>query len=185
MSEGGELFVVGLENVILEQAREAARLATMASTPREAGGKSIAAITLAVAAIEAQLGTWAAIFREDYSIDAATLQRWRTRGPQDITKDILSRLDPPVQTGNLDWYRALCAIVEIRNHAAHYFPEFRQPGTWPPRIRPYVANGTITPVGDDTMDWTSRLFVGSVANQCVEHARKVMCEFQATAWRAA
>lgn len=65
MNDGDEVFVAGLENVILEEARNAARLATSVSTPREAGCKSIAAITLAVAAVEAQLGTWAAIFRED------------------------------------------------------------------------------------------------------------------------
>lgn len=55
---------------------------------------------------------------------------------------------------------------------------------WPERLEPYVRNGSIRPAGDDSMDWTSRLFVPSVADQAVECARESMGQFVAIAWRA-
>src|SRR2546430_924900 len=70
---------------------------------------------------------------------------------------------PPKSVGELLSFQRLSAIVELRNHVAHYFPEFRVPGTWPDRLEPYIKNHTLTPVGDDTMDWTSRLIAGHVS----------------------
>ncbi len=106
-------------------------------------------------------------------------------GTPDIVKDIFSRLKPPRTLGELASFQRLSAIVELRNHVAHYFPEFRKPGTWPERLLPYIQNGTLRPVGDDTMDWTSRLLVGDVAVHVVSYATEFMREFAASAWRAA
>jgi hypothetical protein len=142
-------------------------------------------ILLAVAAIEAQTGIWASIFRTDYQIDHHTLRQWRRRGPQDIMKDILARLKPPITVANVTWYTHLCAVVTLRNHVAHYFPEFRIPGTWPDELKGYITNGTFRPTDDDTMDWTSRILVAPVASQVVGYAREIMEGFAGIAWRPA
>jgi hypothetical protein len=185
MPEPGRIFIVGLEDVILQQARAAAAAARRASSPRDEGGNVITAIILAVAAVEALVGTWSAIFHEDYAIDDGTLRTWRRRGAPDILKDILGRLNPPIPVQDVGWYQPLCAIVALRNHAAHYFPEFRVPGTWPEGLEPYVRNRTFSPMDDDEMDWTSRLLVSSVAVQVVEYTAEIVDGFMSVAWRGA
>jgi hypothetical protein len=183
MKDTKPIFVAGLEDIIQEEAARAAHMARTAKTSREAGGKAIAAIVLAMAAVEAMIDTWTALFKNDYGVEKNTLNTWRGKGLHEIIKDILSRLKPPVAVGTLGWYQRLSAFVELRNHCVHYYPEFRQTGTWPERLEPYIRNGSIRPIGDDTMDWTARLLVPSVAQQAVDCAREVMEQFFSTAWR--
>ena len=185
MTPSQPIFVAGLESLLLAEAAEASRLATTATTPREEGAKAMTSILLAVAAIEAQTGIWATIFGVDYQIDHHTLRQWRRRGPQDIMKDIFTRLKPPIPVATVTWYTHLCAVVALRNHVAHYFPEFRTPGTWPDELKGYITNGTFRPTGDDTMDWTSRILVAPVSSQVVDYAREIMDGFVSIAWRPA
>jgi hypothetical protein len=176
-------FVAGIENVILEEAQRAAAAAAAAPTGREAAGKTIAAIVLAVAAVEAQSGTWAALFKGDYGVDDVVLRSWRRRSPDQIVKDIVKRVEPSSTVGRNKWHQHLVALVRLRNVCAHYYPEFLLPGTWPPLIEPYVKNGTFTVVGDDTMDWTSRILVPRTAAAAVEYALEAMTQFTSAAWK--
>src|SRR5438309_1690043 len=131
---GEPLFVAGFERIMLEEATRAADAAARATTPRESGAKSLVSIVLAVAAVEALVGTWTAIFRDKYGIDKATLSTWRNRPINEVIKDILSRLKPSVAAESVAWYNPLCGIIKLRNHVAHYFPEFRVPGEWPTEL---------------------------------------------------
>jgi len=185
MPHSQPILVAGLESLLFDEAVEASRLAATATAPREEGAKAMMSIILAVAAVEAQTGIWAAIFGTDYQIDSHTLRRWRRRAPQDILKEIFARLKPPITVANVTWYNHLCAIVALRNHVAHYFPEFRTPGTWPDALKGYITNGTFRPTGDDTMDWTSRILVAPVSSQVVDYAREIMDGFVSIAWRPA
>jgi len=181
--ESRRSFVAGFEDILLAEARAAATRSAAATTPRDAGANALTAVILAVASVEALVGTWAAFFRVDYRIDDQTLARWRSRSIHDVVKDILMRLHPPLAVNELKWYGQLCAIYKLRNHVAHYFPEFRRPGTWPPELKEFVQNGTFVPEGDATMDWTSRLLVGSVALQVVGYAAEIQDRFMEAAWK--
>ena len=61
-------LVAGFEDILLDQAEAALARALAADTPRVDGAHSMAAILLAVAALEAQVGIWAAVFRDERGI---------------------------------------------------------------------------------------------------------------------
>lgn len=184
--KGGDsapIFIAGFEEILLAEAETAATAASVADRPNLAGAKAMTAILLSVAAVEALVGTWSALFRNDYGIDQDTLGRWRRIGIPDIIKDILGRRHPPILVKEVKWFNGLCAITTLRNHVAHYSPEFRAPGTWPEEIAGIVTSRLLRPEGDESMDWTSRLLVGSVALQVVVYARTARDGFMELAWR--
>lgn len=179
------LFIAGFERVLLDEAAASARAAASAATPAGQGAKSIACVLLAVAAVEAAVYTWAAQHAARYQFDATAIAEWRRMGVHLVIKQIFGRFRPPVSVASLGWYNGLCCAVELRNHIAHYFPEARRPGTWPDSLKGCVTGKSFVPGGDDTMDWTSRLYVPAVAEQVATVARDAIAGFESHVRNAA
>jgi len=159
-------FVSGIDRLLLDFASRAVSAARRATEPWDHGGDSITAIILSAAAVEAHVGEWVAVPENKKRLEETEIKRWKEeRWPvYEIVKGVLSRLNRP-NTGHFQWYKRLRALCELRNLAVHYYPEHRLVGTWPKAIEPYVHDHTIEPAGDDSMDWTSRILVSSVAEQ--------------------
>lgn len=179
------IFVTGFETVLGSEAARAAIASAAETDPALQAGKVLSAILLSVAAIEAAVGVWSALFGPSYGVDDSVVKRWRGIGPTDVMKDILTRVSPLVPISDVPWFTSYCAIVALRNHVAHYFPEYRTPGDWPDGLKGYVTGKLLVPGGDSTMDWTSRLLIPSVAHQVVDHGRTILRGFVALTWKAA
>ena len=141
-------------------------------------GHSMAAVILAAAAFEAHLGEFlgAPGFRRMF---AKELEAWRKRPPRptEALKAILKGLGIADVTP-LRWYQELRCLFELRNHVAHYYPEPRPVGSFPERIEATcIQKQILTLVGDNTMEWTSRLFVPSIATQASSIALSAIREF--------
>jgi hypothetical protein len=141
-------------------------------------GHSMVAVILAAAAFEAHLGEFlgAPGFRRKFAEDLAV---WRKRPPRphEALKTILKGLGVAGVSG-LPWYQELRCLLELRNHVAHYYPEPRPVGSFPEKIEATcIRKKILSPVGDNTMDWTSRLFVPSVAEQAAGIALSAIQEF--------
>jgi hypothetical protein len=96
---------------------------------------------------------------------------FRRRPANEVVKAIIRNRTPEATFDGNGWYRDLTALHELRNHVVHYYPEKMETGTFPDRLAPHVgAKATFKPVGDETMDWTSRLIVKSVALKAVKVA---------------
>jgi hypothetical protein len=185
MATRDPIFITGFETVLSSEAARAAIEAAAETNPSVQAGKVLSTILLSVAAIEATVGIWTAFYGSGYGVDDRTLREWRGTSAPLVMKDILSRLKPPVAVKDVSWYTGYCAIVVLRNHVAHYFPELRAPGTWPDELKGYITGRLLIPGGDDSMDWTSRLLIPSVANQVIAHGRAVIQGFVEVAWKAA
>ena len=175
-------FVIGFEDILLREAQALATDAIAATVSRDVAAKSFVSILVSVAAFEALVGTWTAIYRHDYKIADQTLAQWRDRPITGVVKDILTRLTPPTTASSCSWYPGLAAIVLLRNHLAHYFPDSRPVGTWPTQLVGLFTSGLLTSGGTDQMDWTSRVLVGPVAQQVVDHAERAFKGFSDVAW---
>jgi hypothetical protein len=141
-------------------------------------GHSIEAVILAAAAFEAHLGEFlgAPGFRRKFAED---LEAWRKRPPRptEALKTILKGLGVADISG-LEWYQELTCLFELRNHVAHYYPEPRPAGSFPEKIQANcIGKNILSPVGDNTMDWTSRLFVPAIARRAADIALSAIREF--------
>ena len=141
-------------------------------------GHSIVAVILAGAAFEAHLGEFLSApgFRRMF---ATELEDWRDRPPRphEVLKTILKRLGV-ADVSLLKWYQELRCLFELRNHIAHYYPEPRAVGTFPPKLEANcIQKKIIEPAGDASMDWTSRLFIAPVATQAAGIALSAIREF--------
>jgi len=179
------IFVSGFETVLGSEAARAAIAAAAEPNPAVQAGKVLSTILLSVAAIEAAVGVWTALFGPGYGIDEPVVKRWRGMGATDVMKDVLTRVSPSLPIAQVPWFPRYCAIVALRNHVAHYLPEYRHPGDWPEGLKGYVTGKLLIPGGDSTMDWTSRLLIPSVADQVVDHGRAILRGFVDLTWKAA
>jgi hypothetical protein len=168
MSDTG-IFIEGIDRLLLDfSGRRVAAAREVTDDPWVHGGESATAIVLAAAAVEAHVGEWLAEHGKAAGIAADTSEAWIDKhlSVANIVKNIFKHLDGP-SVGNLRWYDGLRALCELRNHVVHYYPKRRKPGKWPKRLRPIIKNHTLEPAGDESMDWTSRLLVASVAEQAL------------------
>ena len=173
------IFIEGIDRLLLDFAEQSAKeSAGVADTPWEHGGRSVTAIILAAAAVEAHVGEWLAEHGEAEGISKAKRDEWAssTLSVADIIKQIFREMDRPT-VGSVPWFDELKALSTLRNHVVHYYPMHREPGTWPEKLAPYIVNGTLLPGGDDGMDWTSRLLVSSVARQALKLAESAIKGF--------
>jgi hypothetical protein len=168
----GDTIIAGFELVMIEYARNTVAPETDRLDSRMGGSRAIAAIVLAAAAVEAYLGHWAAF--ELPAITEDERRHWRGLGLPDLVKDILRTRFGIADAGGLSWFPGLTALHKVRTCITHYFPDWRPRGTWPPEIKGLVTGRLIKPSGDDTMDWTSRLYTPEVARDLVEYAARAM-----------
>jgi hypothetical protein len=151
----------------------------VANDPWQAGGHCLAAIVLAAAAVEAQVGEWVALpaNRDKYKDDAP---RWRAQSGRthEVIKAII-RKEGGGDVGSMPWYGRMRCLFALRSHLLHYFPEPRLVGTFPERLEDCIRQGHLVPAGDDAMDWTSRLLTPSVASQAASIAHEAIDGFAA------
>jgi len=170
--------VSGINRLYTYMLGHAVSAAAAAEDPWRQTGHSIVAVILAGAAFEAHLGEFLSApgFRQMFSQE---LEQWRDQPPRpyDVLKTILKRLGV-VDLSVLTWYQELRCLFELRNHVAHYYPEPRPVGSFPEKIQTNcIQKKIVHPAGDDAMDWTSRLFVASVAARAADIALSAIQEF--------
>lgn len=185
MDARGNIVVAGFDSVMLRHAERELSGLSDHGDPLEGGGRSIIAIVLAASAVEAHVGHWAAVFQDRAQISPKDRQRWRRLGLPEIIKDILSKHAEISDPGTLAWYPGLCALHKVRTHITHYFPEWAPPGTFPKQLHGLVTGRLIQPGGDESMHWTSRLYIPAVARQLVIYARDTIGGFdRSIGWAA-
>ena len=132
-----------------------------------------------MAGFEAHIGEWRAHPANSAFFTAEELDGLRWKPGYKIALTILKRRHAGKSPSSEGWYRRLRGLYQLRHHVAQVSPERRDTEAFPPRLAPYIADGTFKPAGDLGMDWTSRLIVKSVAEQAVTISEKAASAFDA------
>lgn len=172
-------WVSGIDRLLAQRARAELELASDGDPTSEPAGHAVAAIVLAVASFEAHIGEWLAHPANHTFFTAEELDALRWKPGYKIALTILRKRHAGKSPSSEGWYRRLRGLYQLRHHVAHVSPERRDTETFPPRLAPYIADGTFKPAGDLGMDWTSRLIVKSVAEQAVTITEKAASAFDA------
>jgi hypothetical protein len=172
-------WVSGIDRLLAQRARAEVALASDGDPTSEPAGHAVAAIVLAVASIEAHIGEWLALPANGGSFTPDELDGLRWKPGYKIALTILKKRKAGKSYSSEGWYRRLRGLYQLRHHVAHVSPEKRDTETFPPKLAPYIADGTFKPAGEVGMDWTSRLVVKSVAEQAVTIAEKAASAFDA------
>ena len=177
MTEPG--FVSGIDALLLHCAMHEVERSNAAEYRWDHAGHAISAIVLATAAVEAHIGEWLVKPAARTHFTAEESSRWRNASlpATKVCKTIVHKLHPAYDFSTAQWYFRLCGLYELRNSIVHYYPDHLPVGTWPDRLEPYVTCHVFDPGGDETMDWTSRMLLASVASQATEIAREAFHEF--------
>ncbi|MBI2073490.1 MAG: hypothetical protein HYT81_10765, partial [Gemmatimonadetes bacterium] len=155
MSRG--TWVTGIDRLLAQRARAELERASGGDGDPEPAGHAVAAIVLAVASFEAHVGEWLALpgNRATFTPDELDALRWKPG--YKIALTILKKRNAGKSYSSDGWYRRLRGLYQLRHHVAHVSAERRDTETFPPRLAPYIADGTFKPAGDVGTDWTSRL----------------------------
>lgn len=173
------IWISEFDRLLTERAKAEADAAVDTAPAWEHGGHAITAIILAVAAFEAHVGEWLAQPRVAAQFRRKEIDDLRWKPGYAAMVSIFKKRDSARNPEGNPWFERLKGLYELRNHVAHYTPEKRDVGTFPRRIDRYIQDGTFTPAGDHTMDWTSRLIVRSVANEAISICEEAQREFDA------
>lgn len=166
-----------MEQLLLQRARAELELATDGDPTPEPAGHALTAILLAAAAFDAHLGEWLSRPANTQHFTAEELDGFRWKPGYKVVRAILRKRDTAKDPRNEKWYRRVKGLCELKAHAAHASPDKRDTGTFPPRLAPYIADGTFAPAGEVAVDWTSRLLVKSVAQHAVTIAERAAAAF--------
>lgn len=166
-----------MEQLLIERAYDERDLATDGDPTPEPAGHALAAMVLAVAAFEAHLGEWLARPANMRRFTTEELDAFRWKPGYKVARAILRRRGAAKDPRAEKWYRQLKGLFELKAHVAHAAPDKRDAGTFPPRLAPYIADGTFAPAGEVGVDWTSRLLVKHVAEQAVAIAERGAAAF--------
>lgn len=172
-------WVSGIDRLLAQRARAELALASDGDPTSEPAGHAVAAIVLAIASFEAHLGEWLALPANRAAFAPDDLDALLRKPGYKVALAILKKRNPGKSASSEGWYRRLRGLYQLRHHVAHVSPEKRDTETFPPKLAPYIADGTFKPAGDLSMDWTSRLIVKSVAEQAVTIAEKAVSAFDA------
>lgn len=167
----------GVDQLLLQRARAEVALATDGDPTSEHAGHAITAILLAAAGFEAHIGEWLARPANHARFTGEELDAFRWRPGYKLVRAILRQRDAGKDPRAEKWYRRLKGLYELKHHVAHASGEKRDTGTFPPRLAPFIADGTFAPAGEVGVDWTSRLLVKSVAEHAVTIAEKAATAF--------
>lgn len=167
----------GVGQLLMQRAQAELELATDGDPTPEPAGHALAAILLAAAAFDAHLGEWLARPANTQRFTSEELDAFHWRPGYKVVRSILRKRDTSQDPRAEKWYRRLKGLYELKVHAAHASPDKRDTGTFPPRLAPYIADGTFAPAGEVAGDWTSRLLVKSVAQHAVAIAERAMAAF--------
>ena len=172
-------WVSGIDRLLAQRARAELELASDGDPTSELAGHAVAAIVLAAASFEAHVDEWLAHPANRVFFTADELDALRWKPGYKIALAILRKRNAEKSPSSEGWYRRLRGLYQLRYHVAHVSPERRDTETFPPRLAPYIADGTFKPAGEVGMDWTSRLIVKSVAEQALTIAEKAASAFDA------
>ncbi len=167
----------GVDQLLLQRARAEVALATDGDPTSEHAGHALAAIVLAAAAFEAHLGEWLARPANSSRFTREELDAFRWKPGYKVARALLRKRDAAKDLGAEKWYRRIKGLSELKHHVTHASSERRDTGTFPPRLAPYIADGTFAPAGEVGGDWTSRLLVKSVAEHAVTIAERAAKAF--------
>jgi len=167
----------GVEQLLIQRARAEMDSATDGDPTPEPAGHALAAILLAAAAFDAHLGEWMARPANSQRFTGEELDGFRWRPGYKVARAILRKRDTAKDPRNEKWYRRLKGLYELKAQATHASADKRDTGTFPPRLAPYIADGTFVPAGEVAVDWTSRLLVKSVAEHAITIAERAATAF--------
>ncbi len=167
----------GVEQLLIQRAHAEVELATDGDPTPEPAGHAVAAILLAAAAFDAHLGEWMARPANTQRFTTEELDGFRWRPGYKTVRAILRKRDQAKDPRSEKWYRRLKGLYELQRQVTHASPDKRDSGTFPPRLAPYIADGTFAPAGEVAVDWTSRLLVKSVAEHAVAVAERAAAAF--------
>ena len=170
-------FVQGINRLLTYFAGMAVAESQRAEDEWHTGGYSITAIVLSAAPVEAHVGEYLAL-RPNREFFAEEIEAWQKSLPRpaEIVKTVIKKRAGE-DVGSMAWYDRLRCLFELRNHAIHHYPEYREVGTFPKKLGECVRKHAITPVADEDADWTSRLLVGTVAAQALSIALEAIAGF--------
>ncbi len=163
--------------MLTQRARAELALATDGDPTPEPAGHALAAILLAAAAFDAHLGEWMARPANHQRFTTEELEGLRWKPGYKVARAILRKRDTAKDPRAEKWYRRLKGLYELRAQVAHASSDKRDTGTFPPRLAPFIADGTFAPAGEVAVDWTSRLLVKSVAEHAVAIAERAAAAF--------
>ena len=170
-------LIAGFAQVLLEEAGRAAARSSGAPfhLHAEVAGAAAAAVLLAGAALEAALSEYATIAAEPGHVGP----------PLDVTDlDVIRDGKDPLHTRyqklvsvyssatmcqDIEEFKNLRCLVELRNAFAHRRAEFLKLGDWPVGL--HNCRGRIPFFKDGVYDWTSVLLIPNVAQWAVKTAR--------------
>ena len=143
----------------------------------DVAGDSIAAIVASAAAVEATVGEYLA-YPKNQTLFVAEIEEWKKGLPRpyELIKAIV-RKKTGRDVGTLLWYDRVRCLFELRNLLVHYRPQIRAAGTFPDELADCVRKHALHPSGDETMDWTSRLLVPTVAGEAASIAQAAIDGF--------
>lgn len=150
----------------------------VAETDTDRGGHSLSAIILAVASVEATVGEWFAIAKGRGELPGELAEYGEL--PRDRITDTMKDAilaSTGHNTGEMVWFDRLRCLFELRNQLVHYHPQPRKRGQFPQPLDDCIRKKMISPGGDETMDWTSRLLLPGVAGQACDIAREARNRF--------
>ena len=158
-------FVAGINRLLVYFSGLAAGSALRSTEPWDVAGYTIASIVASAAAVEATVGEYLA-YPKNQVFFAGEIEQWNKSLPRpyEMIKTII-RKRTGRDVGEMQWYDRMRCLFEVRNQLVHYRPLVREVGTFPDELQDCIRKHVITPGGDETMDWTSRLLVPSVAGQ--------------------
>jgi hypothetical protein len=170
-------FVTGIDRLLVYFSGLAVGSAHRASIEWDVAGYSIAGIVASAAAVEATVGEYLAIPANE-SCFASEIEEWKKSLPRpyDVMKTIIKKRSGK-DVGPLRWYDRMRCLFELRNHLVHYRPQIRAVGTFPDDLQDCIRKHAITPGGDDSMDWTSRLLLPDIAAQAARIAQEAIHGF--------
>src|SRR3990172_1215034 len=174
-------WVSGIDRLLAQLARAELALASDGDPTTEPAGHAVAGIVLAVASFEAHVGEWLAVPANSAFLTPGELETLRWKPGYKIALAVLKKRHAGKSFSSEGWYRRLRGLYQLRHHVAHVSPEKRDTETFPPKLAPYIADGTFKPAGEVGMDWTSRLIANSVAEPAVTIAEKAASAFDAAA----
>ena len=167
----------GVEQLLIQRARAELELATDGDPTPEPAGHALAVILLAAAAFDAHLGEWLARPANHQRFTTEEMDSFRWKPGYRVVRALLRKRDTAKDPRAEKWYRRLKGLYELKAHVTHASPDKRDTGTFPPRLAPYIADGTFVPAGEVAVDWTSRLLVKSVASHAVAIAERSAAAF--------
>jgi len=160
-----KIMIHGFDRVFLTEARRAAERAT-AGLAQDDGdtvaGAAATAVLLSAAACEARVSEY--VTAHEGEIGRATVKALREE--KDALKQwrlLVSNVAPGFKAWGGREFVALGCLIKLRDLVSHRHARYFKPGDWPDKLKACIAKQAIPVIRAADIDWTSGLYVESVA----------------------